>query len=437
MKFSLFQNTNTSIPSLPNWIQKLTQKEKGNESKTANGGVWCFYSKCYIKTKISPAYDKALKTPPLRNSTAIATTTQTTTTTTQTTTTTTQISTSSGTFMTTSTNAPSTETPKTEKTTTTINTTIRASEKLRRKAAIQDIANVKDKKQALGFSDFNFLLHLLPMKMKHLLTDIDCGDKTCSLRHEVKRNCVIYLHSNNTNCNIPCKLDGCKTEVHRYMNCPIWDCISTTTTTSTTTISTTTGTETTTIPSYTTSSPQPCPPCPIVHSHVFISVLLNILLILGICSFLIYKNYQTIALYFRRCCDFCRRSQSRSQTPPPRRTSLLENDNRYFSVGSDVESNNDLDNIPLVPHSPNQSHGFSNIDLHAPLSSSTTSPISESVQTPLTTVTTTTLFRTTFQSAPRTNVYVRSYSTFKPEIVQRQKKTVSNSLERFEQETML
>jgi hypothetical protein len=62
------------------------------------------------------------------------------------------------------------------------------------------------------------------MNLTKVLTGIDCGDKECFLRHEMKKKCVLFLHTNNTDCEIPCKLDGCDTEVHSFMNCPIWEC---------------------------------------------------------------------------------------------------------------------------------------------------------------------------------------------------------------------
>jgi hypothetical protein len=46
--------------------------------------------------------------------------------------------------------------------------------------------------------------------------------------------CVIYLQTNNTKCQIPCILDECQVEHRRNFKCPIWICEekSTTSTTS-------------------------------------------------------------------------------------------------------------------------------------------------------------------------------------------------------------
>jgi len=85
------------------------------------------------------------------------------------------------------------------------------------------------------------------------LTGFDCGDKQCFLEHHFMQNCLIYVPTNNTECQIPCKLKGCSKEVHHFISCPVWMCLPhTTTTTSTTTTSMTTTTTASTSSSTTT-----------------------------------------------------------------------------------------------------------------------------------------------------------------------------------------
>ena len=106
----------------------------------------------------------------------------------------------------------------------------------------------------------------LKMKKPEQYRSIDCHDKECSLRHQILANCIVYLHTNNSNCNIPCKLDGCEKEMHHYINCPIWNCTPySTTSTSTTTLSSTTTqtTDTTTTSSAETTTTTPDTPTPI------------------------------------------------------------------------------------------------------------------------------------------------------------------------------
>jgi hypothetical protein len=85
-------------------------------------------------------------------------------------------------------------------------------------------------------------------------TGIDCGDKQCVLEHHLMQNCIVYLPANNTECQIPCKLSGCKQEVHHFISCPTWMCLPHTTTTSTPTTSTTTTSSTTSTSSKSTTT---------------------------------------------------------------------------------------------------------------------------------------------------------------------------------------
>lgn len=178
---------------------------------------------------------------------------------------------------------------------------------------------------------------------------IHCHDKECSLSHQILANCVIFLHTNNSNCNIPCELDGCRKEMHHYMNCPIWNCIPYTTTTmttttstpyTTTTMTTTTSTQTTTVTDTTTTTTEmPFPPiCPTFRTEsilLYISFFLNILFVLIIIALVIY-------LYKKM---YVRQSQNSNRT---RRVSLLDNNDHYFSIGSNDANESNSENLPLL-----------------------------------------------------------------------------------------
>jgi hypothetical protein len=151
--------------------------------------------------------------------------------------------------------------------------------------------------------------------------EVDCGDKRCFLVHQLRQLCIIDLPTNNSLCEIPCIMEGCVKETHRSIVCPLWICESlpTTSTTSTTvttastatssttvstastTVSTTSTTQTTatatttsTMSSSTTSSiqtttsvmPTTSPPQPVPFSchsvGLYLSIGLNVLLIIGL-----------------------------------------------------------------------------------------------------------------------------------------------------------
>lgn len=80
---------------------------------------------------------------------------------------------------------------------------------------------------------------------------VDCGDETCTLHVQCKENCIVYLDTNRTHCNIPCELSGCD---YKFSGgggyCRFWKCSPSPTTTTTTTTTVTT----TLIPNSTTTS---------------------------------------------------------------------------------------------------------------------------------------------------------------------------------------
>jgi hypothetical protein len=98
--------------------------------------------------------------------------------------------------------------------------------------------------------------------------DINCGDKECSLFYHFKDICKIFLPTNNSQCDIPCKTSGCKIETHHEITCPIWNCHE---------ISTTTSSTLTTDPN---PDPNPSPnPDPNTNLSFGLSVFFNVLLV--------------------------------------------------------------------------------------------------------------------------------------------------------------
>ena len=156
------------------------------------------------------------------------------------------------------------------------------------------------------------------------MTSTDCGDKICFLRHQFLKDCYLFLHTNKTDCKIPCHLEGCKKELHHFMSCPIWECNASTTTTTVTSTSTT---ATTTYETTTTTEPMPMPSSS--TSMLYISIAVNLAFILVGLIFFAYKKYCQRAPY----------QPIQEEQPLRRRISLLSNDNRFFSVGSESESN--------------------------------------------------------------------------------------------------
>ena len=243
------------------------------------------------------------------------------------------------------------------------------------------------------------------LKSKHLRSSdmVDCGQKECFLENILVRNCRYYLHTNNTDCDIPCKLDGCQTELHHYIICPIWNCHAkhtTTTTTSTTTTtprkttrstttttthtttrvpSTTTALVTTTTTSVTTTTQSfipftlgPLPP--IDHpAYLFLSVTSNILLLLVLILILILKCKKGILRYCQRLRErraaqrAARQTRSRPEQQLQEQTRRVSNridvprNDPFFSVFNQTPSTN-TENSPLL----GSASGFVDIDLRVP-----------------------------------------------------------------------
>jgi hypothetical protein len=159
------------------------------------------------------------------------------------------------------------------------------------------------------------------LSIREKRSDIDCGSKICFLTYQVIPNCFLYLHNNNTNCEIPCNLQNCTKELHHFITCPVWRChdlIPTTTKTTTTTARTTTTSKrtttstttlktTTALPTTTTTSGLTTttlnPPTPVTLSplppldhpgYLYSSFAVNILLFLILSGLLIAKCKKAI-----------------------------------------------------------------------------------------------------------------------------------------------
>ena len=203
--------------------------------------------------------------------------------------------------------------------------------------------------------------------------DVDCGTKVCYLTHVMLTNCFVYLHTNNTECDIPCNLKGCERELHHFINCPFWQCHDIPTTTiSTTTPKTTTTTNpktTTTIPKTTTMTlattttsthnptttynPAPFtlgPLPPLDHpAYLYSSFALNILFFLLFCVVLILKCKKSI----NRCLRNRRMDvENNAATNPIVRTRT--NRNRFHTtdgfslLSSSSEDFGTHENLPLL-----------------------------------------------------------------------------------------
>jgi hypothetical protein len=108
-----------------------------------------------------------------------------------------------------------------------------------------------------------------PRKVKRMFSSVNCGDKECNLRHQILKDCTVYLHTNNSDCSIPCKMNGCKKELYHFINCPIWQCRTLTTTSTTSTLTPPTTTQ------FTTTSAMPTP-FPNTNGLLFSSIGLNV-----------------------------------------------------------------------------------------------------------------------------------------------------------------
>ena len=123
-------------------------------------------------------------------------------------------------------------------------------------------------------SEMSNLKQFLKMRFERELSGTDCGDKFCTLSYHLKTICIVFEPTENENCSIPCKLSGCRTEMHKMVQCPVWSCEETSTTTSQ---SPTTATSTAPSPF------PPIPPIPTSHIVLFTSLAINCLVFACLC----------------------------------------------------------------------------------------------------------------------------------------------------------
>ena len=162
---------------------------------------------------------------------------------------------------------------------------------------------------------------------------IDCGDKQCYLEYRVMPDCYLILETNQTDCRIPCIMDGCDRELHHFIPCPLWNCELITTSTTSTTSTTPTTRSTSTSTSTTTSRPTPRPNEPSQMSAlIYTSIVLNIFFFAILFAYVVVKCRVKITT---RVANF----RARRNTPR-----VDPNPNEHFSVGSsDNESESGID----------------------------------------------------------------------------------------------
>lgn len=179
-------------------------------------------------------------------------------------------------------------------------------------------------------------------KVKNMsFSAVDCGDRVCSLRHQIVKDCTVYIHTNNSECVIPCLTTGCKREMHHFINCPIWECTSKTTTSLS--------------PSTTTPSPfSPTTPNPIPQSGhlplIISSVSLNVLFVFLVIGFIFYRKVR-------------RQRRRRQRNQRNQHSLLLPNNDRYFTLGSESSEGNS----PVPPALPTFPAGIPLNEFSAPL----------------------------------------------------------------------
>jgi hypothetical protein len=116
---------------------------------------------------------------------------------------------------------------------------------------------------------------------------VDCGSYECYQELRMESSCIIYLKTNHSQCNIPCVMNGCKTEIHHFIMCPIWICDEKITTSTTTSSTTTTHTASTT--TFIPPTPQPNPRHCEMSVWMYTSIIVNIFFFAIIAALLVYK----------------------------------------------------------------------------------------------------------------------------------------------------
>lgn len=133
--------------------------------------------------------------------------------------------------------------------------------------------NVYESAQLMAKDKWNFETYEQWQQQLFGVKETDCGDRICSLEHRILPTCILYLPNPNTDCNIPCKMENCKKEIHYFFDCPLWECV----------------------PKTTTISPPVPTPTPAEPSHnavLYVSIALNALFVVCFVLFF-YKAFQS------------------------------------------------------------------------------------------------------------------------------------------------
>lgn len=57
-------------------------------------------------------------------------------------------------------------------------------------------------------------------------TERDCGQKICSMEYHFEPTCTVYVDQSATKlCNYPCSMEFCTSEIHHFIDCPVWNCV--------------------------------------------------------------------------------------------------------------------------------------------------------------------------------------------------------------------
>ena len=121
---------------------------------------------------------------------------------------------------------------------------------------------------------------------------MDCGDRVCEMEYRLLPNCILYTDiSEEKHCQYPCSTTNCATQIHNFIMCPTWTCMSKTTTTPSPPLSTLTP--------WPTSSSN-CSSTICVPSLVF-NGLFGIIILLGIAVFVYFyrrSNQQSLSAFY-------------------------------------------------------------------------------------------------------------------------------------------
>lgn len=158
---------------------------------------------------------------------------------------------------------------------------------------------------------------------------MDCGDKICDVRYQLVPTCIYYVFSNNSNCDIPCNLEGCLKEIRLNFVCPIWQCEEKVTTTTLTPLTTTSISSTTTA-----ATTSPIPNNDFGSLNIF-SLVGNVTLALLLAIFLLCFKHQIIQTCTRTKNDLMSRFRRNNYRHSPTENIPLRSA-RFSSLTSNV-----------------------------------------------------------------------------------------------------